>query len=894
MKSLTMWMYRRLAYAFPHEFQMVYGADLLQLGEDAIEDIWREHGVLGLIRLLIDIAVRVLIEYLSEMRRDIPYALRTLAKSRGFAAVGIISLGLGMGVTAALTSQLLMILRDVPGAREPDRLAMVEGSSYPYFEHYRDQRSLFTGAAVFLYPTPFNVAFQGENANAGRVFGHVVSPEYLSVIGLRPVRGRVFDPSLDKPGSAPVVFISDRFWRQRMDSDPDAVGRTVHINGQVATIIGIGPKDFLGVVPILRAEIFVPTTSPVSMVPELAGDVMHKNDVKSFNVLLRLAPGVTFQAAEAGLDAITRRLDQETLDPARNAKERRIMLLPGGKIVPVPRGVLPVLLGFTLLLNGLIVAIACMNLANMQLARATARRREVSIRLAVGASRFRLIRQLLTESLMLALTGGVAAILLAYWAASALRKFNVAAAGMPINFDITPDWRVLAFTLALSLVAGIGFGLAPALAATKSDLASSLKEGAVAQMRGYRRFSMRNVLMVCQVAGSLTLLLVTGVLVIGFEKTNRVEIAFDSNSMYLLSLDPVRGGYSADRAESLFANLADRLKGVSGVRAVALAEVPPFGAQEGKFVLTAPAEPGVPDHVVSGVAKNIIGAGYFATLNVPMVQGREFDPRDQRLELGKSNALPVVLNQTAVRSFFGTRDPLGRRISDTSGSYEVVGVIKDLSAPQSESAGLAVNALPVIYMPLTRADFAHPPVGGMVVMVRTNSGMDAMTGVRRELAAIDPNLAIFNIRTLAQEVHQTAAWERMHAIIYGAIGVFGMVLAAIGLAGVTAYSVARRRREIGIRMALGARKGQVLRLVLREGGGLVATGTVLGFAGAFGISRLLSAASSLFGPEIAAGAHDPRLIFGAPLLLAGLAMLACYVPARKSTKIDPLVALRQE
>jgi ABC-type antimicrobial peptide transport system permease subunit len=311
-------------------------------------------------------------------------------------------------------------------------------------------------------------------------------------------------------------------------------------------------------------------------------------------------------------------------------------------------------------------------------------------------------------------------------------------------------------------------------------------------------------------------------------------------------------------------------------------------------VLAAPAESGAPDRVVSGVAKSKIGAGYFTALSVPMVQGREFDARDQRFEPDKSRALPVVLNETAVRSFFGTRDPLGRRISDASASYQVVGVIKDLSAPESESAGVAVSALPVIYMPLTKTDFAHPPVGGMVVMVRANSGTDAMTGVRRELAAIDPNLPIFNVRSLAEEVHQTAAWPRMHAIIYGAIGAFGMVLAAIGLAGVTAYSVARRRREIGIRMALGARKGQVLRLVLREGGGLVATGTVLGFAGAFGLSRLLAAASSIFGPEIAAGAHDLRLIFGAPLLLAGLAMLACYVPARKSTKIDPLVALRQE
>lgn len=894
MKPFTMWLYRRLASAFPHEFQMVYGADVIRFGEDGLEGVWREHGLLGLIRLLCDIAVRVGIEYLSEMRRDLAYALRTLAKSPGFAAVGIVSLSLGIGVTATLTSQLSMLLRDTPGARDPDRLAIIEGASYPYFEHYRDQHDLFSGAAVFLGPTVFNISLQGANAKADRVFGHVVSPEYLSVIGVRPARGRLFDPQVDKPGSAPVVFITDRFWRQHMDSDPDAVGRTIHVNGQSATVIGIGPKNFLGVVPILRAEIFVPATSALSMVPELTGDVLHKNAAKSFNVLLRLAPGITLPAAEAGLEAITRRLDQETLDPARNSKERRITLLPGGKVAPVPRGMMPVLVAFTFVLNGLIVAIACMNLANMQLARATARRREVSIRLAVGASRFRLIRQLLAESVLLALAGCVAAILLAYWAAGALRNINMADGGIPINFDITPDWHVLAFTFALSLAAGIGFGLAPALAATKADLAATLKQGAVAQMPGYRFFSLRNVLMVCQVAGSLTLLLLTGVLVIKSTEINRVEIAFDPSSLYLLSLDPVRDGYSAERAANFFDQLADRLKRLPEVRVVALAEAAPFGAQEGNTVLTVPAEAGAPDRVTSGVAKNRIGAGYFAALSVPMLEGREFDARDQRSDPGKSKLLPVVLNQTAARSFFEARDPIGRRISDTSGSYEVVGVIKDLSAPGSEVGEVSVKTLPVIYLPLTKTDLSHPPAGGMVVMVRANSGTGTMTSVRRELAAIDPHLAIFNMRTFAQERYQTTRWERIHTFVYGAIGTFGMVLAAIGLAGVTAFSVSRRRKEIGIRMALGARQGQVLRLVLREGGGLVVTGMILGFAGAFGLSRLFSAASSLFGPDIAEGAHDPWLMFGAPLVLAGLAMLACYVPARRSTKIDPLVALREE
>jgi predicted permease len=900
MKTLAMWLYRRLAYAFPHEFQMVYGAGVIQTGEDAVDEIWKQYGLFGLVRLIADIALRVPVEYLSEMRRDLGYALRTLAKSRGFAAVGIISLGIGIGVSAtAFTEFFTLIFKDVPGTRDPNALAMMQGVSFPYFEHIRDQHDLFAGAAAFKLAVPYNISLQGANAKAERVFGQIVSPEYFAVAGIVAARGRVFDPQIDKPGSAPVVFLSDRFWRTRMDSDPDAIGRTIRVNGQAATIIGIGPKDFLGIVPIIQSEVFVPTTAPASMVPELAGDIIHKNE-KAFVVLLRFAPGVAISSGEAGLDALVRHLDQETLDPARNAKGRRVQLTPAGKILPIPREMLPVMFGFTLLLNGLILSLACMNLANMQLARAAARRREVAIRLSVGASRFRLIRQLLTESVVLSLAGGAAALAFTYWACAAFGRMRLPSA-IPITLEMHPDWHVLVMTAALALAAGIGFGLAPALAATKSDLASTLKEGAVAQMRGYRRFGMRNILMVCQVAGSLTLLLITGFMIIGFQRTNKVEIGFDSRNMFLLSIDPVRDGYSSDRTANLFDSLRERLKNITGVRDVVISEVAPFSPQMGVSIVTAPGEAGAPDQVVRGVVKNVVGAGFFSAIDVSMLAGREFDVRDQQIDPAKTPekgiALPAVINQTAARAFFENRDPLGRRLSDAGKSYEVVGVVKDLSAPMSQSAnGEMMLANPVVYLPLTRANLSSPPPGGMTVIVRTNAqqAADAISGMRREVAAIDPNLAIFNLRTLAEDVDQTTSYLRISSIIYGGMGSFGLILAAIGLAGLTAYSVARRRKEIGIRMALGARKGQVLRLVLREGTMLIAIGSVLGLIAAFGISRALSAMTSVLGNAFHVGVNDPRLVFGAPLLLAGLALLACYIPARRSMKIDPLKALREE
>jgi macrolide transport system ATP-binding/permease protein len=898
-------LYRALARAFPHEFKLVYGADIMQLGEDIVPDIAKENGFTGLFRLVADLAIRIPVEYLSEMRRDLIYALRTLSRSRGFAAVGIVSLGLGIGVTAVSVSEVLnLILRDAPGARDPDALVMVNGVSCPYIDRYRDQHDLFTGAAAFQMAVPYNLSLGDTGAKAGRVFGHLVSPEYFSVMGVRAAQGRVFSPAVDKPGTAPVAFISDRFWRERLHSDPLAVGRTIRINGQTATIVGIGPKDFLGALPFVPADIFVPTTAPAAVAPELAGDAIHQRDAKSFSALLRLAPGVTLKSAEAGLDAITRNLDKETLDPARDAKGRRVTLLPGGKLLPIPREFVPLMLGFLATLDGLIVALACMNLANMQLARATARRKEVAIRLSVGASRFRLIRQLVTESALLGLAGGTGGILIAFWVASLLRSAKLPVA-YPVNLDITPDWRVIAIVFAISLTAGIGFGLAPALAATKTDLARAMKEGLAGQARGYRRFGMRNLLMVSQVAGSLALLLIAGFMVIGFRSAHQIRIAFDPATMYLLSLDPVRDGYSPEKAAGFLDGLADRLRRVPGVRDVALADAPPFGAQAAMYTLSAPSGTGAPDQAVSAVAKNTIGPGYFAALSVPVLEGREFDLRDQRREILKGQVVPVLINQTAAREFFGANDPLGRRISDTGKSYEVIGVVKDLSAPGSETAsGEDRENVSVVYLPLTTAGFAHPQTAGnavitgatngTIVMVRADRGSDAIAGVRRNLSSIDPNLAVFDVHTLASQVAETIAFLRMSQFVYGGIGVFGLVLAAIGLAGVTAYSVARRRKEIGIRMALGARKGQVLMLVMREGGSLVIVGSALGLLAALALSRLLSTLSTIFGPGFQAGAHDPRLILGAPLLLAALAMLACYVPARKSAKINPLTALREE
>jgi predicted permease len=891
--------YRRLAEAFPHEFKLIYGTDVIQLGEDVVEEIAKEHGVAGLFRLIADIAVRVPIEYLSEMRRDMTYAIRALIKSPGFALVGIISLGLGMGVTTSVFSSLQsMMFRELPVENPSELVISANPVSYYYVDKFREQHGLLAGAAAFQNGVPFNVGFEGAaNAKPERVFGHLVSPEYFSVLGVKAQRGRVIS-GVDKPGDAPVVVISDRFWRNRLNSDPDAVGRTLRLNGQTATIVGITPKDFNGAMAMVPAELFVPVTVPAALAPELADDVLHKRDAKAFLPLMRIAPGVAQESVEAGLDTITRHLDDETVSGAGNAgnnvskndKTRRVTLLPGGTIIPIPRTMKPVLIGFYAVLIGLILTIACMNLANMLLARGAARRKELAIRLAVGASRFRLVRQMMSEGILLAFLAGAAGLALAAWV-SRLQSQMRLPMSVPIEIESSLDWTTLLFAFGLVIVCGVGFSLAPALQATNQDIAPTLKEGAGAQLRSYRLFGMRNLLVLGQITGSLMLLLISGFLVLGFIKTGSAQTAFDPNKMYLLSMDPVRDGYSAEKAQALFEKLPERLSHVSAVRNVALAEQPPFSLLGGSMSLTMSSDPSGPSNTLKSVGRDKIGAGYFAALSDPPIQGREFDERDQRVETqgAKGVALPVILNESAAHGLFANANPVGQRITEDAQSYEVVGVVHDLKSGFVTGQGSAV-----MYLPLTRHDFAQPPSGGMTIMVRSDAGADALGGIRHEIASIDPNLAVFNVRTLGEYLDMSKAYMRIAMNMYGGIGLFGLVLAAIGLAGVTAYAVARRRKEIGIRMALGSSKGQVLRLVLREGIVLVAGGTVLGFLGAIAMSKGLSALTSIFGDAFKVGTNDPRLLIGAPLLLAGLAMLACYIPARRSAKIDPLKALREE
>lgn len=893
--NLCLALYRRLANAYPHEFRMVYGEDLDRMGEDAVPEAWRRYGLFGLMRLLIDVALRLPAEYLAEIRQDVIYAMRVLARSPGFAAVGILSLAIGIGMCSVILCGSNAMLGPIPGARDPGALLTPRRQvSYPYFEHYRDQRQAAVEATAFLTSVPFAVAPGGDkSARAERFYGQLVSPEYFSTLGVTPAAGRVFSPATEKPGMAPVVVVSDRFWRTYLNSDPQAVGRPVRLNGQLATIVGIGPRDFLGMWPWSPSDLFVPVTCGSAVAPELGDDSLHRRDVETFRMVLRLPHGVTTPRAEAALNAVTRALDQEAPDPERDRdpQGRQLRLMPAGTMMLVTPEQRAFVYGFNFVLWAIVVSLLCANLANLLLARGTQRRREIAIRLASGASRARLVRQFLTECSLLSLTGGLAGIVLAYWIAHMMSSLQMPSP-TPVRMDLYPDLHILAFTLTISFVAGVAFGLAPALTAARTNIGAALKEGAQAPLRGYRRFGLRNLFVVYQVAASLMLLLVTGFVVKGYQRSTRLDPGFNTANLSLFSIDPARDGYSGEPLAALFSALPEELSHVSGVRGAALTGGVPFANLSANFAnarVSAPSGEANAREVSCAVFREQIGANYFATLGVPLVRGREFDRRDQQSDSPPGTASPVVINQSASHELFGADNPIGRRIREGGASYTVVGVIHDV-----RSGFFPPKPVATVFLPLTAGWFVRSRTPRATLLVRGTAGAATLAAVREELASRHPDLTVFNVQTMRENLDRMNSFIEWSSAVYVVLGLFAVLLACVGLGGVTAYAVAQRRKEIGIRMALGARGGQVSRLVLREGIALVAIGSMLGFGGAAAIARGASSVTTQLASVFGTSTNDPLLLVGAPVLLAALALLACYFPARRATRIDPVAALREQ
>lgn len=646
--------------------------------------------------------VRLPVEYAAEFRQDAAYALRVLAKSPGFTLVGILSLAIGIGMCSVILSESNGLLRSAPGIVVPSQLpsqllTIRKRVSYPYFEQYRDRRDVVASAAAARTIVPFAVAATEDNtAPAERVFGQIVSPEYFSTVGVKPLAGRLFDPAMEKFGAPPAVILSERFWRTHLHADPDAIGRRLRLNGRPATVLGIAASGFLGIWPWNPADVFLPATSELAAAPELAPDPVHRNDLETFQIVLRLKSGVSIPAAEAALDATTRTLDRENgLELRRDRKGRLVSLIPAGTFFRVTPELRAFIYTSNAVLWCLVLSLVCANLANLLLASASLRRRELAIRLALGASRIRLVRQLLTESVLLSISGGIAGVALAYGITHFISSLQLPG-NAPVQLKVEPDFRVLVFTLAIAVFAGIGFGLSPALAATGADPNQSLRQGVRTVLRPFRRFGLRNIFVAYQMAASLMLLLITWYVVLGYRNT-AIEPGFSTAGLNLLSVDPARDGYSTERAAKLLQDLPDELSHVNGVREIAVTGGVPFAnlvADQPNTVISAPAQDHAPE-VPRPAFRERVGANYFATLGVPLVRGREFDSRETR-EGAHETAIPAILNQTAARSLFGDRNPIGRRVREGDSELRVIGVARDV-----RSGFLMPKPVATVFLPFT-------------------------------------------------------------------------------------------------------------------------------------------------------------------------------------------------
>ncbi|HWN40763.1 MAG TPA: ABC transporter permease [Thermoanaerobaculia bacterium] len=813
--------------------------------------------------------------------QDLQYGLRRLAAAPWFTATAVLSLALGIGAnTTIFTLVDAVLVRTVP-VSEPERLVRIlstdevataaTGRTYfpvahPNFEDLREQAEVFSSAALYVW-MPFNLG--GGEGPAERVFGQMVGGSYFEVLGVEPALGRLLRPEEDdKPGAPPVIVLSHGLWQNRFGGDPGLVGRTIPINGLPFTVVGVAPRGFRGVETIGNCELWVPMS--------VRGQVFAFNQFvdqrrwRLFEAVARLAPAVSLEKARTAVTTINARL--ESAYPADNQKRGFVILpLTAAAVDPNQRqmfaraGIL--LLGVA----GLVLLLACSNVANLLLARAASRRKEIAVRLSLGATRDRLVRQLLTESLLLALLAGGLGLLVAVWLRHLLWSlrppFLVENA---IDLGLNP--RVLLVTLAISLLCGVLFGLVPALRASRPEVVQDLKDQ-VGLSGGGRRFRLLHALVVLQVALSLVALIGAGLFVRSLRNTQAIELGFDARNLLAFGFDLAAQRYEEARGRTFQRLVIERVKTLPEVESVALAQARPMVPGMTRALLAEGVD--LPESGMM-VAVNSVGPGYFETLRIPLLSGRAFDERD------RPDGLPVaIVNETLASRLWPGGTAIGRRVSFQGEGLpiEVVGVVRDSKyrSPTEEQQPFLYLALDQRYSPL------------IDLLVRTRAASPATFGtVRRIVGELDPNLPPIFVQPVEETIAAGQWGRRMITALLAGFGVLALVLATMGLYATLAYSVRQRSREIAIRSALGAQRPQLLRMVVMQALLFVGIGLALGLAAAWAGSRV--ATTLLFGIS----ATDPGTFASVSLLLGLVALLASLLPARRAAQIEPLRAMRYE
>ena len=800
--------------------------------------------------------------------QDLRYAIRMLVKHKGFTLVAALAIALGIGANTAIFSVVnAVLLRPLPFA-EPDRLVAIKtinlkngeksfGNASPAeFVDWRAQSQSFeqvvaeTGGGVTLTGGEQPEMFTGARVSEG----------YFAMLGVNPALGRTFLPEEFKSAGSPAIILSYRLWQRRFASDPGLVGQTLTLDGKPSTIVGVMPPDFK---QPDYAEVWMPLPSGSSE--------MQLRGARYFVTMARLKRGVTIEQAQAEMSAVAASLEQQY--PESNAEWGVRIFSLHESIVGDFRPALLVLLGAV----GFVLLIACANVASLLLSRASARHKEIAVRVALGATRLRVIRQLLTESILLALVGGAVGLLLALWGVKAIIALIPQAMRFPRLDEIQIDGWALAFTIVISLMTGIIFGLIPGLQLSKPDLQGSLKEGGRAATGGLWAHRARSLLVISEIALALLLLVGAGLLIRSFLRLQQTNLGFNRENLLAVGIGASPQKYpQAQQRAAYYKQFLERLETVPGVESAALSSSLPLGFNL-VFPFTVEGRAASPADATQA-AYSSVSPNYFRTMGIPVRAGREFTEQDK-----KDAPNVAIINETMARRFFAGEDPIGRRVKidylNRPTSFEIVGVVGDTK--QSSVAGQVDVGIYVSY-------FQYPWFSSMLVVRTAIDAASFALPVQKAIWSLDKDKPISYLKTLDQLMSDSVAQPRLYLFLLSVFAFIALALAMMGIYGVMSYSVEQRTREIGIRMALGARQRDVLRLVVGQSMLLVLIGVAAGLASAFALTRVM--ASLLYGIE----ATDPVTFFGVALVLAGVALGASFVPARRATKVDPMIALRYE
>ena len=812
---------------------------------------------------------------LSALRQDLRFAGRMLKKSPLFTAIVVVTLALGIGLNTAVFSMAeTLLLRPLPGVTKANDLVQLYrtypgleygSNSIPHFyDLQRRSSAVYSGVALWGF-SPLNIS---ASERPIQTLGQIVSANYFTVLGVVPVRGRTFVPAEDDGrGAHPVAVLSDRGWRTLFGADPKIVGRQVPVNGHNVEIIGVTPPGFRGALPMVDPIIWLPLTQLEQAQPGSGGSFENRNN-NSYNVVARLRPGVSVEQARARMQAISAELRAEFPEPYAKSSIT-VVPQPEAGVHPMFRTAQVGLTAVVMVVIGLLLLIACVNVANLFLARSRDRAREMAIRLALGARRGALVRQLLVESLLFAIVSGAAGILVAWWTIGLANGIR-----LPMDIDFQPDLRlsplVLLFSLGVSLLTGVVFGLAPALHSTRPDVVPALRGEAPA---GASRSRMSKGLIIAQMALSLILLIGASLFLMNLRMATTVDKGFAADNLLLAEVDPGLQGYTKAATDEFFRRLSDRIATNQTVRSIALVDRLPLSLN------TTDSDVEIPGYVpAESEGMSIYNAdatpGYFATMGIRILKGREFTAQDD-----SAATRVAVVNQRFVDRFWPGQEAVGRTFRQGKRDITVIGVV-----PTGKYVRLGEG--PTAYM-----WFAHAQrwESGMTFVIRATSDPTPLIAILRdEVRALDANLPLTNLRTMDEHLGVALLPARLTGVALGAFGLIGLLLASIGMYGVMAYSVSQRTREIGIRMAIGAAASDIIRLVMRQGLTLVLIGTVIGLAGAFAASRLLSGV--LYGSN----SLDVTTFTAVPLVLIAVAAVATFVPARRASLVDPAISVRSE